>query len=142
MLHIIPLNRWNWDKYLSIQVESSQEDFLPSVLFSIAQSKFENLIPCGINQDDKIVGFVMYGDLGGIIWINRIMIDVAFQRKGLARESLILLLSQIRTNYFSQMEIRTSYARKNLAAKALFEGLGFEAINDHLAEEIVAIYKG
>lgn len=142
MLHIVPLNRWNWEKYLSIKVESSQEEFIPSVLFSIAQSKFENLIPCGINQDDTVVGFMMYGDLGGIIWINRIMIDVAFQRKGIAKECLVLLLNQIRRTYFSQIEIRTSYARKNLAAKALFESLGFEAINDHLADEIVATYKG
>lgn len=142
MLHIIPLNRWNWEEYLSIKVENSQEKFLPSVLFSIAQSKFENLIPCGINQDDKAVGFIMYGDLGGIIWINRIMIDLAFQRKGIAKQSLLLLINQIRTSYFSQMEIRTSYSRKNLAAKALFEALGFEAINDELVDEIVAIYKG
>lgn len=142
MLQIIPLNRWNWEEYLSIKVESSQESFLPSVLFSIAQSKFENLIPCGINQDDKAVGFIMYGDLGGIIWINRIMIDVAFQRKGIAKQSLLLLINQIRTNYFSKTEIRTSYSRKNLAAKALFESLGFEAINDVLVEEIVATYKG
>lgn len=141
MLSFTPLHRFNWEHYLDLTLDETQVDFIPSVLFSIAQSKFEQLTPYGIDKDKAPVGFLMYGNLGGIVWISRILIDKSFQKQGIATEILQELIHNIRISSPHQ-EIRTSYSKQNLAAKNLFTHLGFEPINDSLDEEIVAIYKG
>ncbi|MEY3443697.1 MAG: hypothetical protein RLZZ519_1978, partial [Bacteroidota bacterium] len=55
-VQIKPLTRFNWEQATSLQLHDYQEDFLPSVLFSIAQSKFENLFPYGIFEGEELVG--------------------------------------------------------------------------------------
>lgn len=137
MVSLTPLNRFNWESYLTIQVQSTQENFVPSVLYSLAQAKFENLFPLGITLDNEIVGFLMYGNFSGIFWINRILIDKKFQRKGIGKAALRQLIAQFRQNPQCK-EIRTSFVAENIAARTLFTDLGFIPINEDMEGEIVA----
>lgn len=137
MVLLTPLNRFNWESYLTIQVQSTQENFVPSVLYSLAQAKFENLFPLGITLDNEIVGFLMYGNFSGIFWINRILIDKKFQRKGIGKAALRQLIAQFRQNPQCK-EIRTSFVAENIAARKLFTDLGFIPINEDMEGEIVA----
>ena len=140
MLSLTPLNRFNWESYLEIQIHSAQENFVPSILFSLAQAKFENLFPLGIQLDNQIVGFLMYGNFSGIFWINRIIIDKQFQGKGIGKAAIRQLISQFHQNPQCK-EIRTSFVVENIAARKLFTEIGFIPINEEMEGEIIAKYE-
>ncbi|MDX2248904.1 MAG: GNAT family N-acetyltransferase [Bacteroidia bacterium] len=138
---IIPLDRYNWELCLDIQMEPDQEQFIPSVIYSIAQAKFEDLHPYGILYGSKIVGFLMYGSFGGICWINRIIIDKEYQGQGIGKSAIRELLMLLRGKIACR-EIRTSYSAENYVADHFFRSLGFHPINEDMSHEIVARYEG
>lgn len=140
-VHLVPLDRYNWEKLLDLQISPDQQAFLPSTLYSLAQSKFEDLTPLAIMADEQLVGYVMYGEFGGICWITRIVIDHEFQRQGLGRAALEELLHQLQRNIRCK-EIRTSHAPSNYAAEAFFESLGFEPVAQPLENEVVRVWVG
>ena len=140
MTQIVTLDRYNWELCLDIRLHPEQEAFLPPVLYSLAQAKFENLIPYGILQGGKMVGFLMYGNFGGICWINRVLIDKDYQQQGIGSAAVRQLLNQL-TSKFTCKEIRASYSRDNNIAANFFSGLGFRPMASPLQDEIVAVYQ-
>lgn len=140
-VHLAPLTRFNWEQASQLELHDYQVDFLPSVLYSLAQSKFENLFPLGIFEGEALVGFAMYGEFDGRCWINRIMVDKAHQEKGIGAAALRQLLDLLRTKSRCR-EIRTSFSRQNAIAEYFFRSNGFEPVADGLDEEIVMRYKG
>ena len=141
MTRIIPLDRYNWESCLKVKLTPEQESYLPSVLYSLAQAKFENLNPLGIVYKDQMVGFLMYGIFGGICWINRIMIDQDYQRLGIGSNALRQLIYELRQKYHCR-EIRASYAKNNHSANLFFAQMGFQPINEALDDETVVRYMG
>jgi len=136
---IIPLDRYNWELCMNVRLSPEQEVFTPSVLYSLAQAKFENLNPYGIEYKAKMVGMMMYGDFGGICWISRILVDIDYQRMGIGSNALRQLIGLLQRR-MSCKEIRTSYAKGNYGASHFFKGMGFEALEDALNEETVMVY--
>lgn len=136
---IIPLDRYNWELALKIQLTPEQESFTPSVLYSLAQANFDKLYPYGITYKGKMVGMIMYGDFSGICWVSRILIDKDHQRKGIGSTALTQLIDLLRRR-MSCKEIRTSYAKGNYGASSFFSDFGFEPLEDALHEEIVMRY--
>ena len=114
---------------------------MPSVMYSLAQSKFENLFPYGIFEGDKLVGFLMYGEFDGRCWINRIMVDKDSQEQGIGSTALRQLIDLLRRNPKCQ-EIRTSLAKQNALAEYFFRSAGFEQLGEGMENEIVMVYKG
>lgn len=114
---------------------------MPSNLHSIAQSKFEELTACGIFAGDDLVGFLMYGNFGGVYWVNRIMVDKAYQEMGYGRTALDKLLQQLKTKPDCH-EVRTSFVRQNAIAEYFFGMAGFQRIADGLDGEIVMRWMG
>lgn len=136
MVKIIPLDRWNWEGFIHLELEKQQSDFVPSVLFSLAQAHFEKLTAMGVLYEEIPVGFLMYARLNGIFWVNRILIDRTFQQKGIGREALTLLIAELEA-LDASAEVRTSCARQNHSAIRLFEEVGFQRINEALTDELV-----
>ncbi len=134
-VQIKSLDRFNWEQVLDLELLPEQQAFLPSILYSLAQAKFENLHPFAILNQDETVGFLMYGEFGGICWINRIMIDHRHQRQGLGSEALRQLIQQLKRNIRCR-EIRTSYAPDNYGAALFFDQHGFEPMSS-LEDEVV-----
>ena len=138
---IVPLDRYNWELCLDITLLPQQEVQIPSVLYSLAQAKFEQLTAMGVLANDKMIGFLMYGEFGGICWINRIMIDAGYQGKGYGSAAIRQLIAKLQSNIHCR-EIRTSYARSNYPAGHFFESLGFVQIPSVLADgEVVMRYE-
>jgi diamine N-acetyltransferase len=135
-VRVKPLTRFNWELATKLQLHDYQEEFLPSVLFSLAQSKFENLFPYGIFEEEDLVGFLMYGEFDGICWISRILVDKDFQERGIGRKALVQMLDLLRSQPRCK-EIRTSFARQNALAEYFFKSAGFEQIGEGLDKEIV-----
>ncbi|TAE52293.1 MAG: GNAT family N-acetyltransferase [Bacteroidetes bacterium] len=140
-IRIVALDRFNWELALALRLRPEQEAFVPSVLYSLAQAKFEQLHPYGIFSDQEMVGFLMYGEFSGICWINRILVDHRFQGKGVAREALSQLMSALKKRLACR-EIRTSYAVENKVAERLFASMGFEPVGDSSGEERIVRYEG
>ena len=136
LTQIIPLDRYNWELCLDIKLTEMQEHFIPSVLHSLAQANFENLTPMGILYRDKMVGFIMYGEFGGICWLNRIIIDREYQRMGIGSSAVRQLLTLLKRKVTCR-EIRTSYAAENEAANDFFQSLGFVP-GENITGEIIA----
>ena len=136
---IIALDRYNWELCTRIQLAPEQEAYTPSVLYSLAQAKFENLFPFGIEHKGEMVGMIMYGDFGGICWISRVVIDQAHQRQGIGFAAVTEMIAMLERK-ISCREIRTSYAKGNLGAAAFFEELGFTKLEEALSDEIVLQY--
>jgi len=139
-VHILPLDRYNWEQVLDIKLNPDQQAFLPPVLYSLAQAKFENLTPYGIMADEQMVGLLMYGEFGGICWVSRIIVDVNHQRQGVGSRAMQQLLDQLRRK-ISCREIRSSYAPSNYAAEGFFATLGFEPMDSSLEDEVVVQLK-
>ena len=140
-LELIPLDRFNWEECLSLQLSPEQEEFMPPILYSLAQSKFEALTPYGIRMGSKMVGFLMYGEFSGICWLSRILIDKDYQDQGLGEIAVRKWIDKM-SYRINCREIRTSYARENFRAAQFFGKLGFVPIDDGLEDEIVARYEG
>ena len=138
---IVPLDRYNWEGCLKISLLPEQESFVPSVLYSLAQARFENLSPYGIEVEGEIVGLIMYGDFGGICWISRVLIDYRYQRQGIGNAAIRQLLEHLGGKY-SCKEIRTSYSMSNDAADKFFRSMGFRPISEPVDGEVVARYEG
>lgn len=137
---IVPLDRYNWELCLNINLTPEQERFVPSILYSLAQAKFENLHPFGVLHHDEIVGFIMYGEFGGICWINRIVIDKEFQGMGIGR-SAVRQLVELLSGKIGCKEIRTSVSAENLAARRFFQTMGFSDMQQAFDDEVVLVYR-
>lgn len=135
---IVPLDRYNWELCLEIKLSVQQESFVPSVLYSLAQARFEQLVPYGIMYKEQMVGFIMYGEFAGICWISRILIDKDFQRMGIGSKAIQELISVLKKNIRCK-EIRTSYDIHNTQAKLFFYSLGFEPTDEPIGSEEVAV---
>jgi diamine N-acetyltransferase len=138
---LVPLDRYNWELCLRIQIKDAQKAFVPSIEYSLAQAFFEKLTPYGLMYDTQMVGFLMYGQFGGVCWINRIVIDHRFQGKGLGKVALDQLIHQLRRK-MSCREIRTSYAKDNTVAAQLFRSAGFRPIHDEPVEDEIVMRLG
>ncbi len=137
---IVPLDRFNWERCLEIEMKPEQRAYIPSILYSLAQARFENLNPYGVMHKGSMVGFMMYGNFSGICWISRIIIDQSYQEKGIGRAALMQLLEMLK-NKSRCREIRTSYTEDNHTADAFFKALGFEPLPDAMGGEVVARYE-
>lgn len=86
-VYLRPINKENWLECANLELAPGQEKFVAQNIYSIAQAKFEpERVALAIyNQNDKMVGFVMYNDKplnDGSFRISRLMIDSEHQGKG------------------------------------------------------------
>ena len=135
-LEIVPLDRYNWEKFIHIEVEDGQKAFINSNLFLLAQANFENLNPFGINFRGQPAGLMTYGEFNGICWINHIMIEKSVQQQGLGSKSLTAMIDHLKGNRHCR-EIRTTVSLKNIWGLYFFEQAGFEVIEDDLGGEVI-----
>jgi diamine N-acetyltransferase len=118
----------NWLTCVDLKLADGQEHFMPSNLFSIAQSKFyPHWHVVGIYDGDTMVGFAMYGlDLtDNSMNLIRLMIDARRQGQGYGKAALAAILAAIRQQYGPQT-IWLSISPRNTAAERLYTGCGFE----------------
>ena len=136
-----PLSRFNWEEATQLEVHDYQRNFMPSVLHTIAQSKYENIQPFGIFLEGEMVGFISYGEFSGVCWVNRILVARDFQQKGIGREALGIVLDKLRKHPQCK-EIRTSFSKQNAMAEYLFSYMGFRKLSDANDGEIVMVFRG
>jgi diamine N-acetyltransferase len=100
-----PIHEGNWLACADLKLADGQELFVPSNLFSIAQSKFyPHWHVVGVYDDDTLVGFAMYGlDLSdNSMNLIRLMIDAQQQGKGYGKAAVAAILAAIKHQYGPQ----------------------------------------
>ncbi len=88
--NIVDKNFW---QVIKLNVGEGQQGFVAPNVRSIAECVvYPYLVPNAIYAGDDLIGFALYGrdpENGGY-WIVRLMIDAAFQGKGLGKWRLLL----------------------------------------------------
>ena len=159
MLRLEKINGKNvWD-ILKLSVNEDQREFVASNEVSIieAYTTVTNngyAFPCGIYDDDTLVGFAMIGYDKDDYWDDapqiadnnynlwRLMIDKRYQQKGYGRKAIELALEFIKTFPCGRAEYCwLSYEPDNKVAKALYESFGFVETGDVDGEELIAVLK-
>ncbi len=132
----------NWYACCQLSMAEEQERFVEPNSVSIAQSKYEptlRLRAIYLRQD--LVGFLMYNtepeELGGH-WIYRLMIDKGYQRKGIAKYAMRLIIDEMATSLDCK-RIVAGYSPDNTPAGALYASLGFEDRGDRFGKEMAVV---
>ncbi len=134
-----PITVANWKACIALELDESQRDFVPSNLYSIAESQFyPEARPLAIfNANDEMigqmVGFVMYGRDGvsGKWKIFRLMIDRQHQGHGYGRSAMLQVMAEIKAKPDGN-KILICYHQLNVVARQLYASLGFveESVNE------------
>ncbi len=77
-------------------------------------------------EDDQVVGYIVYWQVGDEVQVNNIAVHPAFRRLGLGETLLRYAISKVKEQgaTFMTLEVR----RSNLAAQALYSKLGFQPL--------------
>ena len=122
----------------SLEVESDQRDFVAPNALSIAEAHF---VPQhwmrAIYADGQPAGFVLtYEDQRSRTYdLWRFMIDASFQRSGVGRRAMQLLLDRWRG--LGASGARLSVVPANTAAISFYESLGFRLTGDEEHGEVI-----
>jgi diamine N-acetyltransferase len=122
----------------SLEVESDQRDFVAPNALSIAEAHF---VPQhwmqAIYADGQPAGFVLtYEEQRSRTYdLWRFMVDASFQRSGVGRRAMHLLLDRWRG--LGASEARLSVVPANTAAISFYESLGFRLTGDEEHGEVV-----
>jgi len=135
------ITRDNWRECVKVKVEASQNQFVASNVFSLAQSKYEpECVPLAVYDDEQMVGFVMYRPedhgLAKIWFIDRLLIGAEHQKKGYGRAAMQALIERLRSQK-GYNAILISFVPENAVAEQLYRSLGFEDTGEIEDGEIV-----
>ena len=134
----------NFDEVIGLQLDEEQKDYLPSNVYSIAESTLSPLFhPRAICVGENVVGFLMYqfGEIGDFdedectIW--RFMIDRKYQNTGIGKAAMGLLLEEIKAHGRCKL-VDIYYHPHNLPAKKLYAKYGFKEVGDRDDGSIIA----
>lgn len=126
---IQPITKANWHRAVDLKVADGQEKFVAPNTYSLAEAAYEDYqYPVGIYNDEKMVGFAMYGyeDVDGYkLWyVSRLMVDLEHQGNGYGRAGMQRIIDKLKTEHGAD-GVCISYVKDNTAAAKLYESLGF-----------------
>ena len=132
MLHLKTISKDNWIEAISLKVREDQRNFVATNAVSLAQLNFlENFHAKGIYFGEEMVGFALYGidEDDHEYWIYRMMIDEKHQGKGFGKESVKLVIEDIKNIKEERHQtITLSYEPTNTHAKLVYEKMGFKEV--------------
>ena len=126
------IDQTNEEAVKSLRIKKEQEEFIESVADCLKEAEeVEEWQTVAIYFDDRLVGFAMYGSFGPNrdTWIDRIIIDQAYQGKGIGRAAMLALIDRVSKLYDVQT-IYLSIIETNHAAHYLYKSIGFSYINE------------
>ena len=134
----------NWQHCIALRVTKKQIPYIPSNIFSLAESKFlPDRVPLGIFDGDEMVGLVVcsYSPEIGRAWIHRIMIDDNHQNKGYSRATMQKILQRL-TRIPGCKLIGADWRPGNANLEKCYASFGFQKTGQRTAEgDIVAILR-
>ena len=155
----------NMKECIALEVLPEQSTFVASNAVSLAQAYDENrayeqtgkgniAVPYAVYENGIMVGFVMYGyfqpedgedsyskyEYYYYVW--RLFVDKNHQGKGIGRETLRLVMEEIKSKpYGEASNCYSSYVAANIASKTTFSSYGYEEDGRVIEGEVVARYR-
>jgi diamine N-acetyltransferase len=127
-IRLEPVTVNNWKSCIALELASDQEGFVPSNLYSIAESQFypDARSTAIYNERNQLIGYALWGrDILADKWkIFRIMIDKSHQCKGYGKSAMKAIMARI-SQEPNGNEILISYQNDNEIARMLYAKLGF-----------------
>ncbi|MGF2614445.1 GNAT family N-acetyltransferase [Rossellomorea vietnamensis] len=141
-VRIEEINAENWYACCQLELTEKQSTYMESNAVSIAQTKFEPTLKAyAIFYDERAAGFLMFNsvkeELDGY-WIYRIMVDKAYQGKGIGKKATELMLDEMAKLPGSE-KIIVGYHPDNKGAHTLYRSLGFVDNGDRFGREMAVI---
>ena len=134
----------NWQQCIALRVTKKQIAYIPSNIFSLAESKFlPERVPLGIFDGQEMVGLVVcsYSPDHGRAWIHRIMIDQNVQNKGYSRATMQKILQRLGRISGCKL-IGADWRPGNSNLEKCYSSFGFQKTGQRTAEgDIVAILR-
>lgn len=117
----------NWTDCIKLEVAKDQKRFIPSNLYSIAESNFiVGMKTLGIYIEVIMIGFASYVlDEQGDMNLCKLMIDKHYQGKGYGTKALILLMDMLK-NETQNDEVWLSLHPENVGAIKIYSDYGFK----------------
>ena len=126
-LRILPVGPENRAACLGLRTAPGQEGFVESVEDCLREAQgYGAWRPVALLRGEEVVGFAMYGRFRNRrrVWLDRLLIDRAYQGRGYGRAFLGLLLERLFAEYRCD-SIYLSLFDDNRQALALYESFGF-----------------
>lgn len=130
----------NWRAVADVVPLDDQRTFVAAMaarylLLSMREDTWNSLAVCA---GEEVVGHVMWGrDDDGSHWIGGMLVDAAEQGKGLGRAVLHTIVGWLAAQQ-GCWAIRLAYHPDNLAARRLYESVGFVPTGEVDGDEVVA----
>jgi diamine N-acetyltransferase len=135
------INLDNWEQIANLKVDDAQQQFVHPNWYSMLQTLYlpEILYHRAIYNDDEAVGYAAMGQDPDdqTCFISRLMIDAAHQGKGCGRAAMVAILDDLRARYGADAVILVRVVPENIAARKLYESLGFQDTGEVQRGEIV-----
>jgi len=142
-IHLEPVTANNWKACASLQLAPGQENFIPSNLYSIAESQFyPHSRSTAIYNDNQLVGYALFGrnSFTNKWKIFRVMIDRSHQHKGYGESAMREIIEQISKEPDGN-EILICYQQHNQVARTLYAKLGFIEQEVDIDGKVTALLK-
>lgn len=135
-LHFVPITEENRREVENLQLFPEQRSYIESVPECLAEAEqTREWRTVGIYDGPTVVGFAMYGCFAqpepeGQLWLDRLLIDRAYQGRGYGAGAVAALLERLPKEYGKDRVFLSVYD-DNQGAIRLYEKLGF-AFNGEL----------
>ena len=130
---IEPLNANNWLKICDLSIPQEQrQEFPVNNVYWIGISRYEEGTELfAIKRGDEYTGLIGGGlDEDGVSgYINPLMVDEKFQRQGIAKETMRLIMDHLVRKYHVPC-IHINHRKENHIAGRLYESLGFSVYSE------------
>lgn len=128
MVELREITMENLDDILSLKVFETQERFVSTTAYSLAQAWVfkETAFPFAVYADQILVGFLMLGyyQIKNQYTVWKLLIDEQYQHRGYGREAMKLAIKYIK-EHFQAKEVYLAVSKGNTAAEKLYTSLGF-----------------
>ena len=141
-INLVPVDQDNWRAAAGVEVFPEQRNFVADPAYYLCLCHYGELWqPLAVKLDDRVIGFLMWAvdEADGSCWLGGILIDKAFQGKGLGKTAVRMALDYLQVEHSCQ-QFALSYQPEN-PARYLYEKLGFVETGEMEGEEIVARLK-
>jgi diamine N-acetyltransferase len=138
-VHLRELDSSNWHECRDLRVDEHQSQFVTSTAAYVMMCTYGgDWHPLTIYADDTMVGFAMWAidPDDGSFCIGGFLIDAAHQRRGYGRAAMIALIDH--AEKLGHQNLALSYHPTNVAARSLYQSMGFVETGEVVDDEVVA----
>jgi diamine N-acetyltransferase len=140
-LDIVPVDGANWREVADLEVEPEQRAFVmdPARYLALCCYGTAGWSPLAIRQGGRVVGFLMWAvdPDDGACWLGGILIDRAWQRRGIGRRAVRAALTLLAERH-GHRRFALSYRPENVVARRTYAALGFDETGEREDDEVVA----